>query len=279
MINPFERLDYEDHLREVRIFISGKNEEEDANFTHQAQDMHAGSVNDAVLSTSASIMKRITDISNRDARDYATYGVLRRLQMIWASLRSVRSTAPPDRTVPLSLEQTTKLSVELNAIYINFIGAVDNVAWVLREEIGSEQTRRLNPMQVGMDSPRFLADNNFQRLADALSQYREWLHETKTRRNPAAHRIPLSTPPIHLPSADEAQARADIEQELRQCFDTERRKVLHERINKIGTFVPVFLHKPNEGIFPIYPTVPQDIANLVKIVRAGFACLPESVEH
>lgn len=275
MINPFELLDYEDHLAQVRAFILGANEENDDYFTHQAQEGHAGSVNDAVLSTSTSIVSCASSLTNPDARDYAMYGVLRRLQMIWASLRAVRSIAPPDRSAPLSLEQTGKLSVELNAIYINIVGTADNVAWVLREEIGSEQTKKLRPMQVCLDNDKFLADENLRELADALAPLQEWLKDTKTRRNPAAHRIPLSAPPVYPKSVEEIHARDAAERELHQCVDPERRKELDARINKIGTFVPVFLHKPDEDAYPIYPTVPQDVANLVKVVRAGFACLPQ----
>jgi hypothetical protein len=51
------------------------------------------------------------------------------------------------------------------------------------------------------------------------------------------------------------------------------RNALKAQQRKIGTFLPYFVHHPDVPGEPIYPTIPQDIANLVKIIKLVHAAL------
>ena len=42
---------------------------------------------------------------------------------------------------------------------------------------------------------------------------------------------------------------------------------IHDRLQTIGGFLPVFHHHPNEGGFDVYPTVPNDVGKLVLVCR------------
>lgn len=56
----------------------------------------------------------------------------------------------------------------------------------------------------------------------------------------------------------------------------ERADVLNEKLQRIGKFLPVFVHHPNEGMVRIYPTVPEDIGQLVRIARGIFDIVRKS---
>jgi hypothetical protein len=40
-----------------------------------------------------------------------------------------------------------------------------------------------------------------------------------------------------------------------------------DEMEKLGTFLPCFMHHPDEGLIRIYPTIPADIAHLLAIGR------------
>jgi hypothetical protein len=39
-------------------------------------------------------------------------------------------------------------------------------------------------------------------------------------------------------------------------------------MDRLGRFMPYFLHDPDDGLIPIHPTVPDDIAHVLQLVRA-----------
>ena len=38
-----------------------------------------------------------------------------------------------------------------------------------------------------------------------------------------------------------------------------------EELNHIGRFLPFFVHDPEQGLIPIYPIIPTDMAHLIRI--------------
>ena len=99
-----------------------------------------------------------------------------------------------------------------------------------------------------------------------ISGFSAWHTDLKNRRDPAAHRIPLYVPPACLNPAEQERYAA-LERQIFAAKTEQCKDVLNAQQRKIGTFVPCFLHHPDEGRMEIYPTVPQDIANLIKITK------------
>lgn len=67
----------------------------------------------------------------------------------------------------------------------------DNYAWIAVYWAGSTATRAAHPMTIGLFKPAFNADGAFQSIFGALKGFNDWEKDVKTRRNPAAHWMPL----------------------------------------------------------------------------------------
>ncbi len=88
-------------------------------------------------------------------------------------------------------------------------------------------------------------------------------------RDPSAHRIPLAVAPS-IVSADEAKQYLDLQQVSNKAlnrgkFDESRRAM--KAMEKIGKFVPIFLHDPNEGHVELYPTIAEDIRHMLTLTE------------
>jgi len=142
-------------------------------------------------------------------------------------------------------------------------------------------------MQVNLFGGEFLRAVGDAELTQFLGAFAEWNSELKTRRDPAAHRIPLSVHPaildenavqrFNLVSAEHSAALREAFSVSHSPEEFERLSkavdALYDRLQRIGRFEPFFLHHPNEGTLRIYPTVPSDVGVLVKISRGLISCL------
>ncbi len=209
------------------------------------------------------------------------FGAARRTKFIWLSLRQLLGLIPPDRTEPLPSDDVDEAARDLNVIYINIRGTLDNFAWCLVYLFGEEKTRRFPPMKIHLFGSDFHKDANLREVAEFVNGFAEWNKELKARRDPAAHRIPLSVPPAVLNEAAQKEyARLSAEhtevsnaaaRAVGEGADSsalfEKATLLHDRLQRVGAFSPVFAHHLDEGATKIYPFVPQDIGKLVKVVR------------
>src|SRR5579862_4549323 len=129
------------------------------------------------------------------ARYYLQFGATRRLEMIWYAYRNLVSMAPPDRSEPLESEEARQLMVDINVIYLNLRGILDNLAWALLSEFAPERLLSLKPTQIGLFLPSIKREKAFSKLTDLIDLHDSWDRDVKERRDPAAHRIPLALPP------------------------------------------------------------------------------------
>lgn len=274
-------LDYEHYLSTYNHCLSG-DERRDADWHRQAEQKHALSVNDALVDVMTSGIQIARSFEGTDAEYQLTHGFGRRLKFIWLSVRSLMSVCPPGRREPMSSEEVEATARELNIIYINVRGCLDNLAWSLPSVVS--YTGDINPMSVDLFSERYISKIGATRFQPALAEHRGWASELAMRRNPAAHRIPLSVPPAILDKQsseqfrrayrafEEAQARALAA--VRPGYFPEREfaeaQAAFEATEKIGVFLPVFVHHPDDGHTPIYPTVPSDVGRLLTVATAIF---------
>ena len=234
--------------------------------------VHALSVQDALIHSFVALQPLAGRMRNADAANFVLHGVGRRMGTMLASLRGMLAKNLTERTEPLSLDAAKEVSRDLNSIYLDIIGILDNYAWCLLHELASAESKdhaRRVPQGVGLFNRRFLSDVALHALAADLSAFRGWVDEVKTRRDPAAHRIPLYLPTTALNEAD-LQVYEDLQDKMNRAFeraDMDEAERLQEEQGRLGTFAPCFQHHPDEEVMPIFPTVPQDIANMLKIDR------------
>ncbi|MGZ2454208.1 hypothetical protein ACVIRO_007025 [Rhizobium ruizarguesonis] len=275
-------LDDEYGIREVdfslheaqaeRLFIRGKNAANDRYFDNQARENHIYGVNNALnqLLGDAAVLIELGGFT-QTAEYFMRFGVLRRLRMMIAAFRNIQSIIMPDRTVPLTMDQSDEVCRDLKAIYINILGLLDNYAWTIVHQVGSAATQAARPLSISLFKTVFAADPALSNVAAALISFSTWETEVKRRRNPAAHRMPLYVPPAgYDPQAAKTLRNLDqlISTALREQ-DFDKMCNLQRKREQVGVFVPVFVHDPVEEMNDIYPTLPQDLGQMVKIGRVS----------
>lgn len=264
-----DQLDFEFHRRQYEVLAGTENAEATAYFMCEALDIHSLLVRDALRSVQYTAATIAPTLSNEEAKFFMLHGPGRRLGMIWVSYSNILDHIATDRIEPLPQDDVATISRDLNVIYINIPGVLDNYAWCLLHQVATDKTKKLPPVKVGLFSRDFMDDSNLTSLRPLLEEFGNWHKELKTRRDPAVHRIPLYVPPAVL-NPEELDRYRELEDQIADAFnnqDFEQVEELNDQQGKIGTFMSCFLHHPDDDIIPIYPTVPQDIANLIKIVK------------
>lgn len=271
-------VDYAVHYSQFAApFVTEGNETNNRFFEAEAQEMHVSGVTNAVneLTTDALLLLSMPTLQP-EAEKLLRYGVMRRWRMIAASWADFGSVVSPRRERPLSLEQSTLVGRSLNALYIDLHGLLDNYAWTLVHQFGSTETQNAKPMGIGLFSKPFRSDPGLATIADRVASFETWQTDFKTRRNPAAHRIPLHVPPAALTEADVAEHhRLDrLASEALRSGDFEANARYRKATWDVGSFLPKFVHDPDEPLMDIFPTIPNDVGHVVRIGREvqGFIC-------
>lgn len=286
-----EQLSFAHHLEFFRGLgaLTG-NIKRDAHCYRQAEHMHALCITDAILDVHFQSATLAHNIIGSDANFHMRFGVARRSKFIWLSFRGVLGLVATDRIDPLLGEQVEEVARDLNVIYINVRGTLDNLARLVRDLFADKEIRELPPAKIGLFSNDFLKDKNLGKVAKLMEPFQAWNRDLSGRRDPAAHRIPLSVPPAFIDDETKDEYHQVSEEYTNAVNDAfkhtgnweeaapkfEIADVLNERLQRIGKFLPVFVHHPNEGMMRIYPTVPEDIGQLVRIARGIFEIVRKS---
>ena len=142
------------------------------------------------------------------ARDYAWYGLCRRLSLMRHCMERVFELIPPDITQPPEQRSLNDATAFLHAFTINAFGCMDNLAhvWVKEKNVRGK-TGPLQRNQIGFSSSNTKVLLSLTgELHDYVTgeEFRQW-HDCylKPWRHPLAHRIPFYVPP-HVYVGDES---------------------------------------------------------------------------
>lgn len=283
MTIPIEDLAYETHLYFYRHNISG-DIETDAYWYFQAQKLHCYSVLDASLDIHTQILSLGQIIGPGEAYHHLVFGAGRRSKMIWVAFRELFGIIQPDRKQPLPHDQVAEAARALNDIYIHMRGMLDNFAWTIAQLFGDDDLKSLHQNDIGFFARKFRRNGSISDFIDITEPFSDWEREIKERRDPIAHRIPLSVPPSIL-TADDHELYAEKQREWSEAnagmlalmqsggsmeeidAASSHGKALFRELDNIGTFVPIIIHNPDDGGVKIYPTVPEDMGKLVNLSR------------
>ncbi len=292
MLESEDSLRYEKYIAPYRCngVLTG-DAERDAYWHHQAQHQHVLSVIDAVATIQLDIVVIGQKVSSASASNHLLFGAARRSRMIWGALRQLYGLVPPDREEPLPNDDVFEASRALNDIYIHTLGMLDNYAWSVAYQFGDENLFALHQNDVSLFKSRFRSNPSVSDFARIAADFSDWNSEIKQRRDPVAHRIPLSVPPAVLNEHDQVEygklsreadsAYLDFVDKVKKrsgASEVEaastRWENLMNQMSRLGRFVPIIVHDPNDGGTPIYPTVPHDVGQLVLLswrLNAKFA--------
>jgi hypothetical protein len=249
-------------------------------FLHQAQSLHTWSVLSALQDSVLKVVNLSNEAKPSKARNYLLYGVGRRLNSIWLAFRNLHNLIPPNRIESLGTDEAISASNELNSIYINVRGALDNFAWCLQYTFVGKD---LPPSEVGLFLRKFQQQQGLEAVKLAVKDFADWDKDFKSKRDPAAHRIPL----LVLPAIHDATSLSVVQElEKKIALKTIESRVASVKKNyevailiaeeveelrmqreKLGNFYPKFEFDPATGPIDLYPTVPEDLGIFVIISR------------
>lgn len=271
MIGPAE-LEYEPYFRRYQQ-VFGNGSEVEAYAHQQARHDHSLVVSDALRDAMIQTVNLSHYLTEAQARYYLCYGAGRRMMMLWRSYQHLIFIANPERVEPLLDNEVHELGRDINLIYMHLRGTLDNFAWcILYEKCPTYLS--MNKMEVGLFSKSLRPMLKKISAWEAIQEHAEWNKEVKERRDPVAHRIPLTIPPAIL-TPDEGRKTVNLQNEWCESLNSMRESNFAEievetdqltsRMDHLGRFVPFFMHHPDEAPIPIYPTLPNDMAHLVKL--------------
>lgn len=150
---------------------------------------------------------------------------------------------------PLSSYLASRLTLLINAYYLNLAGSLDNLAWsivyqhALREPVDEDcHKQRRFARLLGQEFLHSLPGMGLDELRQKLEPKREWYREMKEFRDPAAHRIPILVPCSLYSEADVGEQRR-LDSEAAKLFALgEHREGMAtwRKINNLGQQLPVF---------------------------------------
>jgi hypothetical protein len=205
------------------------------------------------------------------AREYVLYGVGRRMNMILYAYESLLDIFHVGREEPLDSDEGRSVTRDLNVIYINIVGVVDNLAWAAFLHRAPDVAANLPATQVGLFTRALARTAGLEPLAAMVEPFRAWFEDLRRRRDPAAHRIPLYLPPALL-GPEQAAEYERLQREINEAIarlDSAGADAIMDQQQRLGRLSPVFLHSPSEPCYHFYPTIPEDIGQMIKVLRAA----------
>lgn len=270
-----ETLDFEDYnLYYTKRLSNGKPSEVSFN---KASWFHALTVADSLMKLQFETMTFAHKVSIEKASHYLQFGASRRLGSLFRSYNSFIRTVPPYRKEPLQEEEKHGLDKDLNLMYIHLRGVLDNYALIyclLKEPYLLE---KLKQNQIWFFNKKFEKESQMT-ICSKLKEYDKWIEDLSERRDPVAHRIPLYMVPSLL-NSQETKIHNELMTQHTTFLSHHQFDLADKSFNdalSLGTYWPVFAYNPYEKSIPIYPTVPTDMANLIKIHRIVFEELKTS---
>lgn len=211
------------------------------------------------------------------SKEYLLYGVTKRLRCIWEGYRWIIFKLPVEREEPLSSEELNLSSLHINSIYLHIRGTLDNLAWAIWFKVNHSKAEELEtkPTNVGIFNENILEVLNGVELGKILTSKKKWGFELKERRDPAAHRMPLTITGSFLTPA-EGNIYRDLNQKAVKSAINEDYKnstYYYNEMAKVGKFHPFFHHSLEAGLIPIYPALTDDIKNTIEVCNAVIAFL------
>jgi hypothetical protein len=236
---------------------------------------------DKILLDLASLrLKYLTDTRHRlteGAIKHLHRGLLVRINMIEESV-VVLDDELRRADGPLDSYLASKLTLLINAYYLNLAGSLDNLAWAVAYHHSlwdpideNDWKQRRNAQLMAREFLDAISTKGLGRLNHLLCSLKDWYWEMREFRDPAAHRIPITVPrAIYSESDIEEMQRLDSESAnaIEKGDRNEARAAFHKP-NSLGRQMPVFISESTSmNFYDLAARVNQDHVNWHEIVEA-----------
>jgi hypothetical protein len=219
------------------------------------------------------------------AKKHLHRGLIMRLKMMEEAILTLDQEIGKSEE-PIDHYLATKLTLLLNAYYLNLAGSLDNLAWALTYQCLVENVDENKPKHreiAQLFGNKFLAklrERNLEQLDKELQPFRDWYWDMRKFRDPAAHRIPLLVSHSVYSEEDVKKAQELDEaaaQLIRQGEWKDGMNLLRQS-DQLGKHIPIFISEnPEIQCYDLAGRVNLDHANWLRIVkvvlRIGFSGL------
>jgi hypothetical protein len=179
---------------------------------------------------------------------------------------------------PLSHHLAIRLTLFLNAYYLNLAGSLDNLAWALTyhhnliNNIDEDKLEHRRFAQLlGKDFLAALRRSRLDQLSAEIEPFRDWYWEMRDFRDPAAHRIPLFVP-TSVYSEDDVKESQRLDTEAAELIskgEWDEGMSLLSQSYGLGKHMPIFISETSEiKPYDLAGRVDDDHQNWLKIVEA-----------
>lgn len=258
--------DFEFHEFKYKDHLSLPNAESRIYYYNEACKSHGYQIFDGLRNISTTIHNK-QNIDNEEAKNLLNYGVARRGGMLFYSFQQLFFTIPPDRKNRLSQEEEIHFNGQINLIYLNIKGMLDNLACIYFSEQEDIDLRELPDAKKHLFNKEIINKSNNKEFWGEILAYKEWAtNELKMLRDPVAHKMPLYIIPAILNKEEQDLFNTYLSKyyEHLRRGNLDAASTALEATRTIGTFIPWFAHAPNET-FSMYPTITRDLGNMLKI--------------
>ena len=208
------------------------------------------------------------------AREFATQGLLRRLQTLVRCIDNVFRIFPPDRA-ELPLPTSDELfdgMINIQAFVFNVFGSIDNLAWIWVQEksLAKEDGSAIPSAWVGLSKNNIFVrnslSNEFKKYLTVI-KFDVWFDNLGSFRHALAHRIPLYIPPYTIPNDKETVYR-QLEDHKREAIYVRRDFAEYKRLETeqkaLATFIPQMTHSFEEksDVISFHPQLLTDFLTI-----------------
>jgi hypothetical protein len=220
------------------------------------------------------------------AKKHLHRGMIMRLKMMEEAILTLDQEIGTSEE-PLNHYLATRLTLLLNAYYLNLAGSLDNLAWALTyqyslvEEVDENKPKHREIAQ--LFGNKFLAklrEKNLEKLDKELQPFRDWYWDMRKFRDPAAHRIPLLVS-HSVYSEEDVKKAQELDEAAAQLIRQGKWKDGMNRLrqsDRLGKHLPIFISEnPEIQCYDLARQVNLDHANWLQIIevvlRIGFSGL------
>lgn len=217
--------------------------------------------------------------SQKRANEFFRHGFSRRFQTLKHCIDKVFEIYPPERTEVLGDEEKLDLDVYIQSFFINIYGAIDNLAWIVKEEKELELTYTsitlYNPKIQQYFTEEFKGYLNGGKNAFG-TVFKDWYEKhCKNFRHAVGHRIPLYVPPSGIADA-ERYSEIAIEKRLAILSkDFDKVEELNQEEISLEHILPFYVHSFEEDspYMIIHPQLISDFRTLIELSDKFLDCI------
>jgi len=213
-----------------------------------------------------------TNLTDKSSKKYLKFGFLQRALQIKDTRNQLSQIIEKAGGESLGGYEVVEVNIFLNSFYINIMGALDNLAWVIQHELsvieGANENNKcylINLFNREFQKRLNGIDDN---IVESLIAHHEWYKEIKKFRDPSAHRIPLYCPP----GVVNQEYYEKLESKKLSSKNKEPRSLMNEyyELAHNSRFEPIFVsfsEFTNDTPYHLIRTIEQDYHPFWKVAK------------